>query len=379
MRRITYIYDRSDWPAFRWRDGDIATQLGAVRHRQGRLLGRMEALGFQLRTEATLLTLTQDALKTSEIEGEMLDPEGVRSSLARRLGLEAAGLRPVDHMADAIAGVVLDATQNHAEPLTVDRLFAWHAALFPSGGRGRFPLTVGAWRTDAFGPMQVVSGQPGRERIHFEAPPASRVPGEMARFLAWFEDAATGIDPVLKAAVAHIWFVTIHPFDDGNGRIARAIADLVLARSEGTGQRFYSMSARLRVERTEYYATLEATQKGDLDITPRLAWFLGVLDHALSDAEAVLSGTLRKGRVWDALSPTGVNTRQRLMLNRILDGFTGKLTSSKWAKISKCSPDTALRDIEDLVRRGVLVHEGAGGRSSSYALAPDTENAGRSS
>jgi len=336
----------------------------------------MEALGFQLRTEATLLTLTEDALKTSEIEGEVLDPEGVRSSLARRLGLEAAGLRPVDRMADAIAGVVLDATRNYADSLTMGRLFAWHAALFPTGGRGRFPLTVGAWRTDAFGPMQVVSGQPGREHIHFEAPSAGRVPGEMARFLTWFEEAATGIDPVLKAAVAHIWFVTVHPFDDGNGRIARAIADLALARSEGTGQRFYSMSARLRVERAEYYATLEATQKGGMDITPRLAWFLGVLDHALLDAEAALAVTLRKGRVWDALAPMGVNPRQRVMLNRVLDGFKGNLTSSKWAQMCKCSPDTALRDIEDLVRRGVLVRGEAGGRSTSYVLAPDAAIAG---
>lgn len=371
MRRTHYIYDRPEWPAFRWRDADIAVQLAAVRHRQGRLLGRMEALGFTLRIEASLLTLTQDALKTSEIEGEMLDPEGVRSSLARRLGLETAGLRPADRMADAIAGVVLDAAQNYAAPLTMDRLFTWHAALFSPGIRGRFPLTIGAWRTDAFGPMQVVSGQPGREQVHLEAPAAARVPGEMTRFLAWFEDAATAIDPVLKAAVAHIWFVTIHPFDDGNGRIARAIADMALARSEGTGQRFYSMSARLRVERADYYATLEATQKGDLNITAGLAWFLGVLDHALSDAEAALSITIRKGRVWKGLSPTGVNPRQRLMLNRVLDGFKGNLTSSKWAQMCKCSPDTALRDIEDLVRRGVLVRGAAGGRSTSYVLAPD--------
>jgi len=280
MRRKIYIYERPEWPAFRWNSAALANQLAAVRHHQGRLLGRMEALGFWLQSETTLQMLTQDALKTSEIEGELLNHEQVRSSLARRLGLEKAGVIPVDGRADAIATVVLDASQDFAQPLTAERLFMWHRSLFPAGGTGRQPITVGNWRTDAFGAMIVTSGKPGREQIHFEAPPAARVPAEMARFLIWFEDKADATDPVLKAAVAHFWFVTIHPFDDGNGRIGRAIADMALARSERTSQRFYSMSTRLRVERAAYYETLETMQKGDLDITARLGWFLTALDQA---------------------------------------------------------------------------------------------------
>ena len=358
---------------FRWDGARIAGQLAAVRHRQGRLLGRMESLGFVVRSETTLLTLTEEALKTSEIEGEHLNREQVRSSLARRLGLENAGIVATDPAADAIATVVLDATQNFRLPLTSARLVEWHRALFPTGG-GRDPITVGAWRTDSHGPMQVISGPPDRERVHFEAPAAARVPAEMDRFLAWFEDgsqAETGagaIDPVLKAELAHLWFVTIHPFDDGNGRIGRAISDLALARSERTSQRFYSMSARLRVERAAYYDGLGAAQKGDLDVTVRLAWFLTMLDRALSDAEATLDATIRKHRFWERLGGMNINPRQRLMLNRLLDGFVGKLTSSKWAQIAKCSQDTALRDIDGLLAYGVLVKEAAGGRSTSYVL-----------
>ena len=368
MRRITYIYDLPDWPRFRWDSAGLAIPLVALRHRQGRLLGRMESLGFDLRAETTLRTLTQDALKTSEIEGESLDREDVRSSLARRLGLETAGLRPLNGRVEAIATVVLDATRDFDQPLTAERLFGWHRALFQSASGGRFPLTVGAWRTDEHGPMRVVSGPAGRERIHFEAPPAARVPAEMARFLTWFERQDPAADPVLKAAIAHIWFVTIHPFDDGNGRIGRAIADMALARSEGTSQRFYSLSDRLRAERADYYATLEATQRGDLDITPRLAWFLGVLDRALCDAEATLTGTLRKSRFWESIAGQPINERQRLMLNRLLDGFVGKLTSSKWAQIAKCSQDTASRDIAGWLQQGVLAKGAAGGRSTSYVL-----------
>jgi Fic family protein len=368
-RKPVYIYDRADWPAFRWDSGSIAAQLAAVRHHQGRLLGQMESLGFHLRMETTLLTLTQDALKTSEIEGERLDRDQVRSSLARRLGLETAGVLATDKQAEAIAAVVIDATQHFDQALTAERLFRWHRMLFPTGETGLDPITVGAWRTDASGPMQVVSGRPGRQQIHLEGPPADRVPAEMARFLAWFEDRTDKTDPVLRAAIAHIWFETIHPFDDGNGRIGRAIADLELARSEGTGQRFYSMSARLQVERPAYYATLEATQKGNLDITQRLAWFLGVLDQALCDAEAMLAVTIRKSRFWESLAGQPINERQHMMLNRLLDGFVGKLTSSKWAKIAKCSQDTALRDIDALLQCGVLVKEAAGGRSTSYVLA----------
>ena len=368
MRRKAYIHQRSDWPAFRWDGAILANHLAAVRHRQGRLLGRMEALGFSLRAEATLATLTQDAIKTSEIEGEVLDTQQVRSSLARRLGLEQGGLLPSDKRAEAIAAVVLDATQAFDQPLTAERLFAWHRSLFSFPSSGRYPITIGAWRTDEHGAMIVTSGQPGRETVHFEAPPASRVPAEMERFLAWFEDATDITDPVLKAAVAHLWFVTIHPFDDGNGRIGRAIADMALARSEGTGQRFYSMSARLRVERGAYYETLEVMQKGDLDITPRLSWFLGVLDGALADAEATLAATIRKGRFWDSLAGRPLNERQRTMLNRLLDGFKGKLTTTKWAQITRCSQDTALRDITALISQGVLVQDPAGGRSTSYSL-----------
>ena len=367
-RRITYIYERDDWPEFRWNSARISDQLARVRHHQGRLLGRIEALGFAVRAETTLLTLTRDALKTSEIEGELLDHDQVRSSLARRMGMNTGGLRPVDEKADAIAAIVLDATEGFDRPLTVERLFGWHAALFPNERRGHHPITVGGWRTDEHGRMIVASGPPGRETTHFEAPHARDVPVEMDRFLRWFEDPADGTDPVLKAAMAHIWFVTVHPFDDGNGRIGRAIADMMLARSEGTGQRCYSMSARLRLERPAYYATLEATQKGDLDITIPLAWFLTVLDQALSDADAILATTIRKARSWEEMAGSPINQRQRDMLNHLLDGFEGKLTTSKWAKITKCSQDTALRDIGDLTGRGILVQNEAGGRSTSYSL-----------
>ena len=363
-----YIYEREDWPKFRWNGHVLSAQLAAVRHHQGRLLGRIESLGMDLRAETTLRTLTLDALKTSEIEGEQLDPEQVRSSLARRLGMDKSGLRPVDERAEAIAGVVLDATQRFQDTLTIERLFRWHETLFPDGNRLGPPMTVGGWRTDEHGPMIVASGRPGRETVHFEAPPARNVPGEMGRFLDWFEDPVDTTDLVLKAAVAHIWFVTIHPFDDGNGRIGRAIADMALARSEGTAQRCYSMSAQLRTERAAYYETLEATQKGDLDITARLSWFLGALDRALSEADAILAATVRKSRFWEALTQTPVNQRQQAMLNRLLDGFEGKLTSSKWAKMTKCSQDTALRDITDLIERGLLVQNEAGGRSTSYRL-----------
>nr|WP_202130804.1 Fic family protein [Methylobacterium sp. 2A] len=365
---MMYISDRPEWPLFRWDEVALLSPLAALRYRQGRLLGRMEALGFSLREEAILETLTQDAVKTSEIEGESLARDQVRSSLARRLGIETAGLVPSSRQAEGITTVVLDATQRYTEPLTRERLFAWHEALFPDRDVGRHPITVGVWRTDALGPMRVVSGAGHRERIHFEAPPADRVDAEMTRFLDWLEDRNDPTDQVLKAAIAHIWFVTIHPFDDGNGRIVRALADMLLARAEGTGRRFYSMSARLRTERNAYYETLEATQKGDLDITPRLAWFLRVLDGAIGDAETTLDAVLRKERFWRSLDSHPVNPRQTMMLKRLLDGFQGKLTTSKWAQIAKCSHDTALRDIDDLIARGLLARGEAGGRSTSYQL-----------
>ncbi len=364
----TYIHELEGWPSFRWSSQDLIEQLAAVRHRQGRLLGRMEALGFELRAEAVLQTLTEDVLKSSEIEGEILDKDQVRSSIARRLGMDIGALVPVDRDIEGVVEMMLDTTQNYRAPLTDERLFAWHAALFPTGRSGMTKIIVGAWRGEASGPMQVVSGPIGRERVHYEAPAAVRLDGEMAAFIEWFNGAAP-LDPVLKAAVAHLWFVTIHPFEDGNGRIARAIADMMLARSEGSPQRFYSMSAQIRLQRKDYYAILERTQKGGLDITAWLQWFLDCLDRAFDGAEAILANVLRKARFWEAMLGQPLNERQRKVVNRLLDGFEGKLTSSKWATLAKTSPDTALRDINDLVARGVLVKDEAGGRSTSYSLA----------
>jgi Fic family protein len=363
-----YIYQRSEWPHFCWDDGALSELLADVRHRQGRVIGRMEALGLSLRSEAILHTLTEDVLKSSDIEGEVLDRKDVRSSLARRLGMNIGALRPPDHAVEGVVEMMLDATRNFNEPLTRERLHAWHAALFPTGRSGMQKITVGGWRDDATGPMQVISGAFGRERVHYEAPPAERLGHEMANFLAWFAEMGD-IDPVLKAGIAHLWFVTIHPFDDGNGRIARAIADMALARSERSPQRFYSMSAQIRVERNAYYETLETTQKSDLDITPWLRWFLECLGRAIDGAGAILADVLRKAQLWEQPSTIGINERQRDMLNRLLDGFNGKLTSSKWAKIAKCSQDTALRDISDLIERGLLEKEPGGGRSTSYHLA----------
>lgn len=334
----------------------------------------MEALGFDLRAEAVLATLTEDVLKSSEIEGESLDKEQVRSSIARRLGLDIGGLTQADRNVEGVVEMMLDATQNHEAPLTRERLFAWHASLFPTGRSGMSKIVVGGWRDDAKGPMQVVSGPAGRERVHYEAPAASRLDAEIAAFLAWFNGEAD-MDPVLKAALAHLWFVTIHPFEDGNGRIARAIADMMLARSEFSPQRFYSMSAQIRRERNAYYDVLEATQKGDLDISAWLAWFLDCLDRAIDGAETILSGVLRKARLWARIKDEPLNDRQRKVINRLLDGFEGKLTSSKWAAMTGASADTALRDINDLIARGILARDGAGGRSTSYSLveepAPD--------
>lgn len=367
---MIYIHHREDWPAFRWSGEHLSLRLAAVRHRQGRLIGRMEALGFALREEAVLQTLTEDVLKSSEIEGELLHKEQVRSSIARRLGMDVAGLVSSDRDVDGVVEMMVDATQNYALPLDRERLFAWHAALFPTGRSGMSRIIVGGWRDDRSGAMQVVSGAIGRERVHYEAPAAPRLDSEMAAFLTWLE-AGTDIDPVLKAGIAHLWFVTIHPFDDGNGRIARAIADMALARSEQSSQRFYSMSAQIRTERKAYYDLLEATQKGDLDITPWLTWFIDCLDRAFDGAETILASVFRKARFWEAHPATGFNERQRKMIDRLLNGFEGHLTTSKWAKIAKCSQDTALRDIDDLVKRGVLVKEAAGGRSTHYGLLED--------
>lgn len=364
---VMYIWEQISWPSLTWDEGSLAAPLAAARHEQGKLLGKMEAVGFDLREEAMLQTLTQDVVKTSEIEGENLDTQQVRSSIARRLGIDIGALPPIDRNVEGIVDVMLDATGKYQEPVTADRLFAWHGALFPTGRSGLSKIRVGDWRDDAGGPMQVISGAYGRERIHFSAPPADRVSGEMAGFLDWL-NAPSETDPVIKASVAHFWFVTIHPFEDGNGRIARAIADLALARSEGTPHRYYSMSAQIQKERKAYYDLLEKTQKGDLDITSWILWFLASLRHAIQEAETTVANVLAKARFWDRASQFALNERQIKMLNRLLDGFEGKLTSSKWAKIADCSQDTAGRDIVALVDLGLLKRGEGGGRNTHYEI-----------
>lgn len=369
VEMTTFVYEQAGWPALRWDEGGLAALLAEVRHRQGHLLGRMEGLGFVLRSEASLTTLTADVVKSSAIEGERLNADEVRSSLARHLGLEHAGAA-VSRDVDGIVEMMLDATQNHSASLTAERLWGWHAALFPTGRSGLRRITVGAWRPPEVGAMQVVSGPIGRETVHFQAPAAELLETEMAAFLDWFEHSQ--VDPVVKAGAAHFWFVTIHPFEDGNGRIGRAIADMALARADGTKERFYSMSSQIEAERKEYYLRLERSQRGGLDITPWLEWFLGCLGRAIERAEDTLSSVLRKARIWEKVNQEPVNERQRKIINRLLDGFEGKLTSSKYAKIAKCSEDTALRDIRAMVGRGILLKNDAGGRSTSYSLAePD--------
>jgi Fic family protein len=363
-----YIHELSDWPRFRWNQEVLATALTTARHKQGRLIGQMEALGFTVQEEAVLRTLTSDVSKTSEIEGETLDAEQVRSSIARRLGIDIGGLKAADRHVEGVVEMMLDAIRRYDQLLTVERLFAWHAALFPTGRSGMSQITVGAWRDDRTSAMQVVSGPVGRERVHFEAPAAARLPEEMQRFLDWFNSDTT-TEPVLKSAQAHLWFVTVHPFDDGNGRIARAIADMALARSEESSQRFYSMSAQIRQERSDYYAILERTQQETMDVTAWMAWFLGCLTRAIESAHTTLASVIAKARFWEKVRDVSLNDRQRLMLNRLLDGFEGKLTTSKWASLTKSSQDTALRDILHLVERGVLIRNPEGGRSTSYSLA----------
>ena len=363
----SYVWQHPDWPEWTFDTQRLATLMASVRHDQGRFLGRMEALGFDLRDEAWLQTLTQDVVKTSEIEGEHLDVVLVRSSIARRLGMELGALSPVDRNVEGIVDVMLDATRNYSEPLTAERLLSWHGALFPTGRSGLVEIKVADWRDDANGPMQVVSGHVGREKVHYEAPPADRIDHEMARFLEWFE-CSDKLDPVVKAGLAHLWFVTLHPFDDGNGRIARAVGDLALARSEKIYQRFYSFSAQIQKERTDYYTILEQTQKRGMDVTEWLLWFLSCLQRAIASAEETLSSVLAKARFWEKFSNVPMNERQVKVLNRILDGFDGKLTTSKWAKLAKCSQDTAYRDILLLIDAGALVKAESGGRSTSYVL-----------
>ena len=363
-----FIHELSDWPRFRWDDVRLTAPLAATRYPQGRLVGQMEALGFRVKEEAVLRTLTEDVLKSSEIEGDKLDAEQVRSSVARRLGIDIGGLQPADRHVEGVVEMMLDATQHYDQLLNEERLFGWHASLFPDGRSGVHRITVGGWRDDRTAPMQVVSGPVGRERVHFEAPAASRLADEMRRFLEWF-NGGDATEPVLKAALAHLWFVTVHPFDDGNGRIARAIADMSLARSEGSSQRFYSMSAQIREERGEYYRILEQTQRGTMDVSGWMEWFLACLARAIEGAQAALSGVIDKARYWEKLREVPLNERQRLVINTLLEGFEGKLTTSKWATLTKSSTDTALRDIQQLVERGVLVRNQAGGRSTSYSLA----------
>jgi Fic family protein len=363
-----YIHQLAEWPAFRWDHDAVSGLLAAVRHKQGRLLGRMEGIGFNLRDEANLENLTLDVLKSSEIEGEVLNPDQVRSSIARRLGMEIAGLVPADRHVEGIVEMMLDATQQYEQPLTEDRLFGWHAAIFPTGRSGMYKIVVGAWRNNTpDDPMQVVSGPMGRETVHFKAPDSYRLDEEMQAFLNWFNKEQS-LDPVIKSAIAHLWFVTIHPFDDGNGRIARAIADMQLARADESARRFYSMSTQIRQERKAYYDILEATQKGDLSITGWLQWFLHCLDMALDATEQTLATVFSKATFWETHKAIAFNDRQKLLINKLLDGFDGKLNTSKWAKIAKCSQDTALRDIQDLITKKILAKDTSGGRNTSYVL-----------
>lgn len=366
-RMKAFIHQQDNWPKFTWESDVFVNLLSEVRNLQGRLVGKMETLGFDLRNEALLDTLTLDVIKSSEIEGESLDPQQVRSSIARKLGMELAGSVESDRSVEGVVEMMLDATQNCFEPLTDERLFDWHAALFPTGRSGMYKITVANWRKDTTGPMQVVSGAMGKEKVHFQAPKSELLEKEMSRFLKWFNENTT-IDLVIKASIAHLWFVTIHPLDDGNGRIARALTDMLLAQSDKSNQRFYSMSAQIRIERKQYYEILEKTQKGKLNITEWIVWFLTCLTNALKSTDLILKNVLFKAEFWQKHTNTLINERQRKLLNKIMDGFDGKLTSSKWAKIVKCSKDTAVRDINDLIEKGILQKEAAGGRSTNYEL-----------
>jgi len=364
---MAYIHQLPRWPEFTWDSEAVAGLLPAVRHEQGKHLGKIEALGFELRTEASLTALTEEVVKSSAIEGENLDSKEVRSSISRKLGLDVAGLVKSGREVEGVVEMMLDATRNFDKPLTAERLFGWHAALFPTGRSGMHRITVGGWRIGEAGPMQVVSGPIGKERVHFQAPEAERLKDEMERFLRWFASRST-TDPVLKAAIAHLWFVTIHPFDDGNGRVGRAIAEMALAQADGTKDRFYSMSSAIEAERREYYSQLESAQRGGLDITGWITWFLARLDRAIEEADKILGSVFHKAQLWQRIHPGPVNERQRRVINRMLDEFEGNLTTSKYAKLAHCSTDTALRDIRELLERGIIVKNPAGGRSTSYRL-----------
>lgn len=362
-----WIYEAKEWPNFTWDDKALTSLLAEARHRQGRLLGKMEALGFPIRQEANLTILTTDVVTSSAIEGERLDTDEVRSSIARRLGIPLQNDKPVGRDVEGIVEMMLDATQNSTQDLTAERLFGWHAALFPTGRSGMQRITVGAWRPAEAVPMHVVSGPTGNETVHYEAPDAARLDVEMKKFLSWFETEQK-LDPVLKAGIAHLWFVTIHPFEDGNGRIARAIADMALARADGTANRFYSLSRQIEQERKTYYTQLERQQKDGVDLTSWLSWFLHCFLRAVMSADATLSTILFKAKLWNWMSHSPVNERQRIVINRMLDNFTGHMTTSKYAKLSKCSSDSALRDVRELVARNILMQNPGGGRSTSYRL-----------
>lgn len=362
-----YIHQKEDWPNFKWSNEAILTLLGKVRNLQGKIVGKMENLGFELKSEAALTTLTLDVIKSTEIEGEILNPEQVRSSVARRLGMEIENSIFSERNVDGVVDMLIDATQNFKSELTQDRLFDWQASLFPTGRSGMSKIIVGDWRKDTTDPMQVVSGAMGKEKVHFEALYSDLIDAEMKHFLQWFNEKKE-IDPVLKAGIAHLWFITIHPFEDGNGRISRALTDLLLARADGISQRYYSMSSQIRIDRKSYYDTLEKTQQSTLDITTWLKWFLNCLIKALNESDEILKKVLYKHKFWNAYGIEIQNERQKLMLNKLLDKFDGKLTSSKWAKMTKCSNDTALRDIHDLIKKGVLRKGQAGGRSTNYEL-----------
>ncbi len=362
-----YIWQAPDWPNWRYDLSALAGPMTEVSRAQGLLIGRLADVGATLRDQASLVALTEDVVKTSEIEGEQLNIASVRSSIARRLGVDVGALAPVDRHVEGVVEMVLDATANCLVPMSRERLFGWHAALFPTGYSGLSKIQVAGWRDDATGPMQVISGPAGRQKVHFEAPPADRLESELRRFLTWLNEGSDEL-PLIRAGLGHLWFVTLHPFDDGNGRIARAIGDLLLARADGSPLRFYSLSAQIQRERKAYYDILERTQKGGGDVTEWLAWFLDSLHRALEQAQHTLDAVLVKARFWQCWATIPLNERQVKLLNRLLDGFDGKLTSSKWAAIAKCSPDTALRDINDLLSRGVLQKMAAGGRSTSYQL-----------
>ncbi len=365
-----YIWQELNWPNFTWDDVALSTLLGQANKEQGRLKGKLEAMGFETQGEALLQTLTQDVIQSSDIEGEKLSSAQVRSSIARRLGMDIAGLVPADWYVEGVVEMMLDATQKYESPLTAERLFDWHGALFPTGRSGMHKIMLANWRNDSEGPMQVISGSLGRERVHYEAPPAQQIPEESAQFLEWFNQPKE-IDPLLASGLAHLWFVTLHPFEDGNGRIARAIADMALAQGENSSQRSYSMSAQIRKECEDYYDTLERTQKETLDITLWQEWFLGCLGRAIEDAHENLDEALRKARFWERYARESLSERQIKVLTRVMDNFEGKLTSTKWAKIGKCSQDTAGRDINDLIERGALRKDSGGGRSTSYSVVLD--------